>query len=208
MKFSTSLIENAVQEFAKLPGVGRRIALRFVLHLLRQDPQYSIALAQNIIKLRTEIKYCECCNALSDSTLCQICSNPNREKTILCVVSDIRDMIAIENTNHFSGYFHVLGGLISPIDGIGPNQLSIDKLISRLQNEEFEEVILALPTTAEGETTTYYLYKHLSNIGSFRITTLSKGIAIGDQIEYVDELTLGRALIDRIPLEQAFQPLK
>lgn len=205
MKLPSQLLEQAVQELSKLPGVGRRIALRFALYLLRQDPQYAISLAQSIIKLRTEIKHCQRCHALSDTEFCQICSLSEREQSLLCVVADIRDMMAIENTGHFRGIYHILGGVISPIDGIGPEHLSIKKLIHRIEQEQPQEVILALPTTPEGETTAFYLYKQLSSFNSLKISTLSRGIAIGDHIEYADELTLGRAILDRIPFNLALQ---
>jgi recombination protein RecR len=195
------LIESAVNELAKLPGVGKRTALRFVLHILRQEPGNIRILAESLTRLRTEIKLCKVCYSLSDHDICDICSHPSRNRSLICVVEDIRDMMAVESTGQFKGVFHVLGGLISPIDGIGPDKLKISELLIRIQANAVEEVIMALPATVEGDTTGFYLFRQLQS-SNMKVTTLSKGIAIGDQLEYADEVTLGRSLLNRIPFEE------
>jgi len=200
LEIPSRLIESAVNELAKLPGVGKRTALRFVLHILRQDARHTEALTESLIRLRENIKFCKTCFSLSDNEICDICLHPNRQKNIICVVEDIRDMMAVENTGQFKGVFHVLGGLISPLEGIGPDKLKIGELIERIKNESTEEVILALPATVEGDTTGFYLFRQLQQF-QIQITTLSKGIAVGDQLEYADEVTLGRSLINRILYE-------
>lgn len=201
MEIPSRLIESAVNELAKLPGVGKRTALRFVLHMLRQEPRHTDALAESLTRLRSEIKFCKTCYSLSDHEVCDICNHPKRDHATICVVEDIRDMMAVENTNQFRGVFHVLGGLISPLEGIGPDKLKINELITRIQSGKIQEIILALPATVEGDTTGYYLFRQLEKY-ELKLTTLSKGIAIGDQLEYADEVTLGRSLINRIPYEE------
>jgi recombination protein RecR len=200
LEIPSRLIESAVNELAKLPGVGKRTALRFVLHILKQDDRHTEALTESLIRLRENIKFCKTCFSLSDNEECDICLHPGRKKNIICVVEDIRDMMAVENTGQFKGVFHVLGGLISPLEGIGPNKLKIGDLLERVKNGNIEEVILALPATVEGDTTGFYLFRQLQQF-QIQITTLSKGIAIGDQLEYADEVTLGRSLINRILYE-------
>jgi len=200
VEIPSRLIESAVNELAKLPGVGKRTALRFVLHMLRQEPRHTEALAESLSRLRADIKSCKQCYSLSDHDICDICNHPLRNHQLICVVEDIRDMMAVENTNQFKGVFHVLGGLISPLDGIGPDKLKISELIARIQSGKIQEIILALPATVEGDTTGFYLFRQLQKF-DLTITTLSKGIAIGDQIEYADEVTLGRSLLNRIPYE-------
>lgn len=202
MEIPSRLIESAVNELSKLPGVGKRTALRLVLHMLRQEPRHTQALADSLVKLRTEIRLCKTCFSLSDHEICDICNNPHRNSGLFCIVEDIRDMMAIESTNQFKGLFHVLGGLISPLDGIGPDKLTINELLLRLKTGTVEEVILALPATVEGDTTGFFLFRHLQDF-PVKVTTLSKGIAIGDQLEYADEVTLGRSLINRILYQEA-----
>ncbi len=201
MEIPSRLIESAVNELSKLPGVGKRTALRLVLHILRQETRFTETLAASLLKLRSEIKFCKTCYSLSDNEICEICSNPDRNTTQLCVVEDIQDMMAVENTNQFKGVFHVLGGLISPLEGIGPDKLKIGELLIRMQTGNIQEIILALPATVEGDTTGFYLFRQLQNY-PIQITTLSKGIAIGDQIEYADEVTLGRSILNRIPYQE------
>ncbi len=201
MDIPSRLIESAVSELAKLPGVGKRTALRFVLHILRQEPRNIEILTDSLTRLRSEIKLCKICYSLSDHEICDICSHPSRNKGLICIVEDIRDMMAVESTNQFRGVFHVLGRLISPIDGVGPDKLKIRELISRIQENTVDEVIMALPATVEGDTTAFYLFRQLQKF-NIKITTLSKGIAIGDQLEYADEVTLGRSLINRVPFEE------
>jgi len=201
VEIPSRLIENAVNELSKLPGVGKRTALRFVLHMLRQEPRHTEALTESLTRLRTNIRHCKTCYSLSDNEFCSICSHPGRNRAIICVVEDIRDMMAVESTNQFRGVFHVLGGLISPIEGMGPDKLKITELITRIQSDEVQEVILALPATVEGDTTGFYLFRQMQ-AHQVKVTTLSKGIAIGDQLEYADEVTLGRSLINRIPYEE------
>ncbi len=196
--FSSKLLENAVNEFATLPGVGRRTALRLVLYLLRQDHQKVKSFADSLIRLKEEGKICRICHNLSDSELCEICSNPHRDKSVLCVVEDIRDVMAVENTRQFKGVYHILGGKISPMEGIGPSDLNIDSLLQRLGQGEISEVILALSPTTEGETTNFYLFKKM---GSFplNISTIARGVSFGDELEYADEVTLGRSILNRVP---------
>jgi len=201
VEIPSRLIESAVNELARLPGVGKRTALRFVLHLLRQDAVHTGTLSESLLRLRTEIKYCSICYSLSDDTICNVCSNPLRNHSLICVVEDIRDMMAVENTGQFKGVFHVLGGLISPLEGIGPEKLKIKELTERIQNNEIDEVIMALPATVEGDTTGFFLFRKMQEL-NIKVTTLSKGIAVGDQLEYADEITLGRSLINRIPYEE------
>jgi recombination protein RecR len=198
MNFPSSLIEEAVNELSKFPGIGKKSALRMVLFLLKQEVVVVNRMGEAIIKLRNEIKFCERCHNVSDQKLCNICSNPKRDSKLVCVVEDLRDVMAIENTNQFGGNYHVLGGLINPIQGIGPDQLKIESLIERIKGFEVKEVILALSATMEGDTTAFYLSKKLSPIG-VNISTISRGIAIGGELEYADEITLGRSIANRIP---------
>ncbi len=199
--FSSRLLENAVDEFASLPGIGRKTAFRLVMNLLRRSPQETRNFGESIIKLREEIHYCKHCNNISDNEVCEICANPKRDKSTICVVENIQDVMAIENTNQFKGVYHVLGGVISPIDGIGPSDLKIDTLETKAESGEVKEIIFALSTTMEGDTTNYYLYKKLFKY-NLLMTTLARGVAVGDELEYTDEITLGRALNNRNPYRQ------
>jgi recombination protein RecR len=198
--YSSKLVENAVSEFARLPGIGKKTAMRLVLFLLKKEPQVTESLGQAIIKMRSEIQFCRICHNISDTELCSVCSEEKRQKSVICVVEDIRDMMAIENTGQYSGVYHILGGIISPMDGIGPNDLNIESLVTRVKNNEVHEVIMALPTTIEGDTTNFYIYKKLKELGP-EVTTIARGIAIGDELEYTDEVTLGRSIINRLPYE-------
>lgn len=200
MQFASALLENAVNEFAKLPGIGKKTALRLVLHLLRSDPGKVTAFGETIMKMRNDIKFCRRCNNVADAELCGICSNTLRRQQIICVVENIRDVIAIENTQQFNGTYHVLGGVISPLDGIGPDQLQIESLLERVNKEQTEEIVFALNPTIQGDTTIYYIQKKLSG-RPIRITTIARGIAFGGELEYADELTLGRSLQNRMPVE-------
>ena len=200
MNFSSSLIENAVAELSKLPGIGKKTALRLALHLLKQDVRAVEKFSEAIRTMRIEIKFCSRCHNVSDDTLCKICSSPSRQKGVLCVVESIRDVMAIESTNQHHGTYHVLGGIISPLDGIGPDAIQIDSLMDRIQKEQIEELIMALSPTLEGDTTTYYISKKLAGT-SVKITTLSRGVAFGGELEYADELTLARSLQNRQPIE-------
>ncbi len=200
-EFPSKLLENAVNEFASLPGIGRKTAFRLVMNLLRRDASEVKKFGESIIKLHEEIHYCRICNNISDTEICNICNDVKRERTVICVVENIQDVMAIENTRQFRGLYHVLGGIISPIDGIGPADLKIDNLEDKVQNGGINEIILALSTTMEGDTTNYYLYKRLSKY-DIRITTLARGVAIGDELEYTDEITLGRAINNRNPYQQ------
>ena len=198
MNFPSKLVENAVEQFASLPGIGRKSALRLVLHMLKKDRLTVENFGDAFIKLINEINYCSECFSISDSKLCEICSDVKRDKKIICIVEDIRVMMAIENTMQFKGVYHILGGLISPIDGIGPNDIRVNELINRIDNANITEVIFALSSTMEGDTTNYYLYKKLSDY-NIKISSISKGIAVGDELEYTDEITLATAISSRIP---------
>ncbi|MBC7849884.1 MAG: recombination protein RecR [Chitinophagaceae bacterium] len=204
MQFSSSLLENAVNEFARLPGIGKKTALRLVLHLLKTDPAKVEAFGDAVSRMRNEIKFCQRCFNVSDADICSICSNSLRRQEIICVVENIRDVIAIESTQQFSGTYHVLGGIISPLDGVGPDQLNIDPLIHRVHKEKPQELIFALNPNIQGDTTIYYIQKKLNaspEPTTVRITTISRGIAFGGELEYADELTLGRSLQNRMPVE-------
>jgi len=201
MQFSSSLLENAVNEFAKLPGIGKKTALRMVLHLLKQDESATENFSEVIARMRKEIKFCQRCYNVSDADICSICANSMRNQRTICVVENIRDVIAIENTQQFSGTYHILGGSISPLDGIGPDQLQIESLIQRIQKEQTEELIFALSPNIQGDTTIYYIQKKIQNL-SCRITTIARGIAFGGELEYADELTLGRSLQNRMPVDR------
>lgn len=200
MQFSSQLLENAVNEFAKLPGIGKKTALRLVLHLIKQDVNDVSQFSNTIAKMRSEIKFCRRCYNVSDTELCNICSNTMRQQNLICVVETIRDVIAIESTQQFNGLYHVLGGIISPLDGIGPEQLTIDALVSRIQTEEIQEVIFALNPNIQGDTTIYYIGRKLKTT-SVKITTIARGIAFGGELEYADEMTLAKSISNRIPVE-------
>jgi recombination protein RecR len=200
MIFSSSLLENAVNEFAKLPGIGKKTALRLVLHLIKQDVGEVAQFSNAIATLREEIKFCNRCHNISDKALCNICSNTMRKQEMICVVENIRDVIAIESTQQFNGIYHVLGGIISPLDGVGPEQLQIDSLISRIKNENISEIIFALNPNIQGDTTIYYIGKKLKAF-PIKITTIARGIAFGGELEYADEMTLAKSISNRIPVE-------
>ncbi|MBL7888561.1 MAG: recombination protein RecR [Bacteroidia bacterium] len=204
MNFSSKLIEEAVNEFSKLPGVGKRTALRFVLHLMKQNSAEVNQFGNTFIKLRNELRYCEKCHNVSDQPLCEVCANAHRDHSTVCVVEDIRDVMAIENTQQYRGVYHVLGGIISPMDGIGPSDLNIESLVNKASQGEIKEVIMALSTTMEGDTTNFYIYKRLKDHG-ISMSTIARGIAIGDELEYADEITLGRSIINRTPYENTLQ---
>ncbi len=196
MEYTSLILENAVNELAKLPGVGQRTALRFALHLLKQSEDNTLQLAKSLISLVSEIKHCKQCNNLSDTEICCICSNEERQKDIICVVENIREVMAIEATNQYKGLYHVLGGVISPIEGIGVGDIAIEQLIKRVEQENIKEIILALPTTMEGDTTSFYINKLLENY-NLKISAIARGVAIGDKIEYADEQTLARSILNR-----------
>lgn len=195
-QYPSSLLEKAVSEFAKLPGIGKKTAMRLVLHLLRQDTQTVEAFGNAMIKLKHEIKYCKVCHNISDTEICQICSNPSRDTLTVCVVENIRDVMAIENTQQYKGLYHVLGGVISPMDGIGPSDLQIDSLVERVKSGEVKEVILALSSTMEGDTTNFYIFRKLAPY-EVKLTMIARGISIGDELEYTDEVTLGQSIVNR-----------
>jgi recombination protein RecR len=201
-QFPSRLLENAVNEFTKLPGIGRKSALRLVLHLLKQDIQEVEIFGNSLIHLRTEIKHCRICYNISDTDICSICANPSRNPLLICVVENIKDVMSIENTHQFNGLYHVLGGIISPMDGIGPSDLEIDSLVTRVNTETIEEIILALSTTMEGDTTNFFIYKKLKNTG-VKLSTLARGVSIGDELEYTDEVTLGRSIVNRMDFEES-----
>lgn len=196
-KYPSQLLEAAVNEFSRLPGVGRKTAFRFVLYILSRPMEDVKDFAGAILKLKEEIKYCKKCHNISDSELCSICSDSNREEKVVCVVENISEVMAVENTGQFNGLYHVLGGLVSPMDGIGPSDLQIESLIERIGEEDIKEIILALPATMEGDTTSFYIYKKLSR-KNIKITTIARGISVGDELEYTDEVTLGRSIVNRI----------
>ena len=202
MNFSSKLIEEAVNEFSTLPGVGKRTALRFVLHLMKLDQTDVTKFGNAFIKLRNELRYCSNCHNVADKPLCNICENPNRDLSTVCVVEDIRDVMAIENTQQYRGSYHVLGGIISPMDGIGPADLTIESLVSKTSNGEIKEVIMALSTTMEGDTTNFYIYKRLKEF-NITISTIARGVSIGDELAYADEVTLGRSIVNRMPYENS-----
>jgi recombination protein RecR len=201
-RFPSRLLENAVNEFAKLPGIGRKSALRLVLHLLKQDVQDVEIFGNSLIQLRSEIKHCKICHNISDTDVCDICSNPARNPSLICVVENIKDVMSVENTHQFNGLYHVLGGIISPMDGIGPSDLEIESLVKRAEEGGVEEVILALSTTMEGDTTNFFIFKKLKNT-NVKISTLARGVSIGDELEYTDEVTLGRSIVNRMNFEDS-----
>ena len=200
--FSSRLLQAAVEEFSSLPGIGKKTALRLVLHLLRQDKQAVARFSEAMVKLRNEVVYCKSCHNISDQSLCEICRSPRRDNSLICVVEDIRDVIAIENTGQFQGLYHVLGGIISPIDGIGPSDLNVESLVHRISNGNghIQEIILGLSTTMEGDTTNFYIFKKLKPY-DVKISVIARGIAIGDELEYADEITLGRSILNRTAFE-------
>ena len=204
MEFSSKLIEKAVNEIAQLPGIGKRSALRLALHLLKQPKEQTGFLAQALLNMREDIKYCSSCHNISDSEICEICANPNRNHQIVCVVEDIRDVMAIENTGQFRGVYHVLGGKISPIDGVGPSQLKISTLVEKVKLGSVTEVIFALSSTMEGDTTNFYIFKQIAD-SDVVVSTIARGIAVGDELEYADEVTLGRSILHRVPFDKAFK---
>jgi len=200
-EFPSRLLENAVNEFSSLPGIGRKTAFRLVMNLLRRNPEEVTRFGETIIRLRAEIRYCNLCNNISDTDICNICNDPKRDRSLICIVENIQDVMAIENTHQYKGLYHVLGGIISPIEGIGPADLKIDTLEEKVKSGGINEIILALSTTIEGDTTNFYLYKRLSKYNPV-ISTLARGVAIGDELEYTDEITLGRAINNRNPYQQ------
>lgn len=202
MNFPSKLIEEAVEQFAKLPGVGRKTALRLALNLLQMDKEEVNRFGQAFIDLRNHINYCSDCHNISDLEVCEICANPVRDGSLLCVVEDIRDVMAIENTHQFKGKYHVLGGIISPMDGIGPSDLNIESLVQKVQSGAVKEVIMALSTTMEGDTTNFYIFKKLKG-SKVKLSVIARGISIGDELEYADEVTLGRSILNRTPYENS-----
>ena len=201
--YPSKLLENAVSELSKLPGIGRKSALRLALHLLRKDISEVEAFGNAMVKMRKEIRYCRECYNISDADLCSICASPKRDRSILCVVETTRDVMAIENTGQMSGVYHVLGGIISPMEGIGPEDLAIESLVTRVAAGEVKEIVLALPTTIEGDTTNFYLYRKLKDY-TLKVTTLARGVSIGDELEFTDEVTLGRSILNRTLYEGMF----
>ena len=199
MQFSSALLENAVNEFAKLPGIGKKTALRLVLHLLKQENENVQHFAEVINRMRSEIKFCHRCHNVADADICSICANSMRKHEMICVVENIRDVIALESTQQYNGIYHVLGGVISPLDGVGPSQLNIETLIQRVQKEQTSEVIFALSPTIQGDTTIYYIQKKL--LATCKVTTIARGIAFGGELEYADEMTLARSLQNRLPVD-------
>ena len=204
MDFSSKLLENAVNEMSRLPGIGKRTALRLVLHLLKQPKEHTSYLAEAITQFRNDIKLCQKCHNISDAFLCEICSNSNRNPEVVCVVEDIRDVMAIESTGQYKGLYHVLGGKISPMEGVGPHNLQIESLVDKVAKGEVKELIFALSSTMEGDTTNFYIFKQIE---AFKITTstIARGISVGDELEYADEVTLGRSIVNRIPFEQSLK---
>jgi len=200
MDFSSKLLENAVYEMSQLPGIGKRTALRLVLHLLKQPNDRTTGLTTALADLRMQVKFCTGCHNISDVAVCEICASSKRDKSIVCVVEDIRDVMAIENTSQFNGLYHVLGGKISPMEGIGPQELTIGSLIQRAKTGEIKELIFALSSTMEGDTTNFYIYKQLEGL-AINTSTIARGIAVGDELEFADEVTLGRSILNRVPFE-------
>lgn len=202
-EYASTLLETAVNELSRLPGIGRKTALRLALHILRQDEKYGIELGEAIINLRNGIRYCTTCHNISETDTCPICSNPSRDASTVCVVESVKDVMSFENTRQFNGLYHVLGGVISPMDGIGPDQLEIESLVERIANGGVKEVILALSATMEGETTNFYIYRRLGTL-PVKITQLARGVSVGNEIEYTDEITLGRSLLNRTLFSESF----
>ncbi|MEP3836295.1 MAG: recombination mediator RecR [Algibacter sp.] len=204
MEFSSKLLERAVNEMSQLPGIGKRTALRLVLHMLRQPKDQTLALSEALQTMRRDVKFCKSCHNISDVELCEICSNPKRSKDTICVVEDIRDVMAIENTSSFRGVYHVLGGKISPMDGIGPHDLNIVSLVNKVKAGKIRELIFALSSTMEGDTTNFYIFKQIKDFG-ITTSTIARGISVGDELEYADEVTLGRSIVNRIPFESSIK---
>lgn len=202
-EYASTLLETAVNELSRLPGIGRKTALRLALHILRRDEKYGIELGEAIINLRNGIRYCTTCHNISETDTCPICSNPSRDASTVCVVESVKDVMSFENTRQFNGLYHVLGGVISPMDGIGPDQLEIESLVERVANGGVKEVILALSATMEGETTNFYIYRRLGTL-PVKITQLARGVSVGNEIEYTDEITLGRSLLNRTLFSESF----
>ncbi len=200
MEFSSKLLENAVYEMSQLPGIGKRTALRLVLHLLKQPNERTVNLSSALLNLKDSIKFCKNCHNISDVDLCEICANPKRDRTLVCVVEDIRDVMALENTGQYKGLYHVLDGKISPMEGVGPQDLNIHSLVDKAKQGEIKELIFALSSTMEGDTTNFYIYKQLEGL-DIKTSTIARGIAVGDELEYADEITLGRSILNRIPFE-------
>jgi recombination protein RecR len=200
VNFSSKYIEQAVDQLSSLPGIGKRTALRLALNLLKRDPEEVKKFTQSIVNLKEHVNSCSICHNISDQKICSICSNQKRDSSLICVVEDMRDVLAIENTQQYNGLYHVLGGVISPMDGIGPSNLTIDTLIDRAEKDSVKEIILALSTTMEGDTTNFYLYRKLAP-SAVKLSTLSRGISVGDELHYADELTLGRSIVNRTPFE-------
>ena len=199
--YPSILLENAVNQFASLPGIGRKTSLRLVLHLLRQAPKDVDTFASALTQLRQEVKYCRVCHNITDQDVCPICSSRNRDHQTICVVENIQDVMSIENTGQYNGVYHVLGGIISPMEGVGPKDIEVDSLVARIVPEQIHEVILALPTTMEGDTTNFYLYRRLMALGlgeALRVSQIARGIAVGNELEYTDEITLGRSIVNRV----------
>ncbi|MEM7486797.1 MAG: recombination mediator RecR [Bacteroidota bacterium] len=204
MEFSSKFLENAVYEMSQLPGIGKRTALRLVLHLLNQPEERTNLLSDALVNLRSQINFCKNCHNISDTELCEICDSPKRDETVVCVVEDIRDVMAIENTSQYQGLYHVLGGKISPMEGVGPQNLNINSLIARIKEQNVRELIFALSPTMEGDTTNFYIYKQLEGLGVIT-STIARGIAVGDELEYADEVTLGRSILNRVPFESSIK---
>jgi recombination protein RecR len=202
--FSSKLVENVVNEFSKLPGIGRKTALRLALHLLKEEKSEVELLANGLLKMKDEVIFCKVCHNISDTDICNICANPRRDPTLICVVEDIRDVMAIENTSQFNGLYHVLGGIISPMDGVGPNDITIKQLVGRIKSGGVNEVILALSATIEGDTTNFYIFRQLKDY-DISVSAIARGVAVGDELEYADEVTLGRSIINRLPFENAIR---
>jgi len=204
MEFSSKLLENAVYEMSQLPGIGKRTALRLVLHLLKQPEARTAQLALSLQQLRSQVNFCSSCHNISDTAVCEICANPKRDTEVVCVVEDIRDVMAIENTSQFNGLYHVLGGKISPMEGIGPQDLTIHSLVEKVKQGGIRELIFAMSSTMEGDTTNFYIYKQIQHL-DVNTSAIARGISVGDELEYADEVTLGRSIINRIPFENSLK---
>jgi recombination protein RecR len=204
-KYPSRLLESAIDEFAKLPGIGRKTATRLALHVLKQTPEEAEIFGNAIISLRREINYCKICHGISDQNICPVCSDPSRDPSLICVVENIKEVMAIENTGQFHGLYHVLGGIISPMDGIGPGDLQIESLVQRQSDSRIKEIILALSTTMEGDMTNFYIYRKLSD-SEIKISILARGVSVGDEIEYADEITLGRSILNRVDFSDTLKP--
>ncbi|MBO0324239.1 recombination protein RecR [Muricauda sp. CAU 1633] len=204
MEFSSKLLENAVYEMSQLPGIGKRTALRLVLHLLKQPEERTHYLSNALMKLKSEVNFCKSCHNISDTEICEICGNPKRDESLVCVVEDIRDVMAIENTSQYNGLYHVLGGKISPMEGVGPQDLNIGSLVNRVKEGTVKELIFALSSTMEGDTTNFYIYRQLEGL-EITTSTIARGISVGDELEYADEVTLGRSILNRIPFESSMK---